>query len=130
MILLDTHIWIWWVADETLLTQDQISVIKQNESTGIGVSVISFWEIAMLVEKKRLDFTMPVRKWLKTALLYPGVTPIDITIDIAIDSVQLPKSFHKDPADRIIVATAKSLDCELLTNDQNILNYPHVKTIT
>ena len=130
MILLDTHIWVWWVAEETRLTQNQISVIKQNESTGIGVSIISCWEVAMLVEKKRIGFTMSVKDWIEAALSYPGIVALDIIVDIAVESVQLPDSFHKDPADRIIVATARAFDCELMTNDQNILNYQHMKTVT
>lgn len=130
MILLDTHIWIWWVAEETRLTQNQLYEIKKNEDVGIGVSVISCWEIALLVEKKRLGFTIPVKEWLKEALNYPGIVPLDMTVDIAVDSVQLPDSFHKDPADRIIVATARAYNCSLLTNDENMVKYPHVNVIT
>jgi PIN domain nuclease of toxin-antitoxin system len=130
MILLDTHIWVWWVADETRLTQNQLSEIKKNEDVGIGISIISCWETALLVEKKRLGFTIPIREWLKEALNYPGVVLLDITVEIAIDSVQLPGAFHKDPADRIIVATARAYNCSLLTNDHGIVNYPHVKVIT
>jgi len=130
MILLDTHIWVWWVADEMRLTQTQLSEIEKNESTGIGISIISCWEIALLVEKKRLGFAIPVKEWITEALKYPGVVPLDITVDIAVDSVQLPDGFHKDPADRIIVATARAYNCSLLTNDESIVTYPHVKVIT
>jgi PIN domain nuclease of toxin-antitoxin system len=69
----------------------------------------------LLVEKKRLGFSVPIKEWLKVALQYPGVVPLDITVDIAIDSVQMPDGFHKDSADRIIVATARAHDCALLT---------------
>src|SRR5258708_35154762 len=106
MILLDTHVWVWWVTGEKRLSPDQISEIQRNEAAMIGISVISCWEVAMLAERGKVGFSLPTKEWIRTALMYPGFRLVNITSDIAVDSVHLPGSFHKDPADRIIVATA------------------------
>jgi len=69
-----------------------------------------------------------LEKWFKQALNYPGVRTIELTPEIATESTRLPGNFHKDPADQIIVATARVLKCTLVTSDERILDYPHVKT--
>ena len=127
MILLDTHIWFWWAQDEERLSEVQRRTLEANELTGLGVSVISCWEIAMLVAKGRLELSDPVDQWVRQALRYPGVRQLRLTPAIAVTSAQLPGEFHPDPADRIIVATARAHDVSLLTNDGRIRAYPHVK---
>ncbi len=129
MILLDTHIWIWWIHNTPLLNQPQIEVIRNNETNIIGISAISCWEIAKLVEYQRLELPLPLDEWLEQALNYPGVQLWPLTPDIAIESTRLPGDFHRDPADQIIVATARILNCELVTSDKKILRYPHVSTV-
>ena len=129
MILLDTHIWIWWVHGDPQLTKDQQKCLKENETKGLGVSIISCWEVAKLVECNRLILPCPVMDWLDQALGYPGIQLLNLTPQIAVESTQLPDGFHKDPADQIIVATARIHDIELLTADGRIIKYPHVKTI-
>ena len=128
MIVLDTHIWIWWVNDSPRLTEQHKQWIKDYQSQGLGISVISCWEVAKLVEKNRLVLSIPVEEWLQTALAYPGVQLLDLTVPIVVQSTQLT-GFHNDPADQIIVATAKVYDCLLLTVDNKILNYTGVKTL-
>ena len=130
MILIDTHIWVWWVHDETRLTKAQIEVIKANEDDVVGVSAISLWEIAKLVERKRLILPCSIREWFEQALSYPGVRILELTPEIAIESTQLPGEFHQDPADQIIVSTARVHDCALVTSDDKILHYPHVGIIS
>lgn len=129
MILLDTHIWVWWIHADPSLTAAQQQLIRQNEATGLGVSVISCWEVAKLVERKRLTLPCPALEWLRTALAYPGIQLLPLTPEIVVESTELPDSFHRDPADQLIVATARILQCSLLTADAKILGYPHVVTL-
>ena len=127
MIVLDTHIWVWWVHGDPRLTSTQQNVLQENEQFGLGVSVISCWEVAKLVEHNRLEVPCPVQNWLNQALAYPGVHLLELSPEIAVESAQLPGEFHRDPADQIIVATARLLDCPLITSDKQILAYPHVQ---
>src|SRR5215216_4416032 len=127
MIVLDTHIWVWWVHGDQRLTAQQNQWLQQYESQGLGVSAISCWEVAKLVEYGRLTLPYPVGDWLSQALSYPGVRLRELTPEIAVESTQLPGVFHRDPADQIIVATARIYNCELLTADDKILKYQYVK---
>ena len=129
MIVLDTHTWVWWVHGDERLTQAQREIITANESDLIGVSAISCWEIAKLVEYQRLELSSPLEEWFDQALNYPGVQLLALTPEIAIESTRLPSQFHRDPADQIIVATARVYGCSLVTSDDKILNYPHVTTV-
>ena len=129
MILLDTHIWVWWVHGDERLTSNQSEIIQGNEDDVIGVSAISCWEIAKLVELGRLEVPTPLEKWFEQALSYPGIRIIELTPEVSTESTRLPGEFHRDPADQIIVATARILDCILVTSDERILNYPHVRTV-
>jgi PIN domain nuclease of toxin-antitoxin system len=130
MIILDTHIWIWWNQDSPRLTSFQKEIIDSSRSDGIGISTISLLEISRLVNRGRLVLPLPLNEWFSIALAEEGILLIPITPAIAIESYSLPGEFHKDPADRIIVATARTYECPLMTNDSNILSYPHVKLIT
>lgn len=91
--------------------------------------MISCWEIAKLVEYQRLELPCPVPEWFDLALSYPGIQLIDLTPAIAYESTRLPGEFHRDPADQMIVATARIHDISLLTADTKILAYPHVKIL-
>ena len=73
MIILDTHIWIWWVDNNARLTSQHRHWINQYQTQGLGISIISCWEVAKLVEKNRLNLAYPVDEWLNIALSYPGV---------------------------------------------------------
>lgn len=101
----------------------------EGEADSFGVSVFSCWEVAKLVELGRIELPDPVEVWMRRALAYPGIQLLDLTPAIAIESTQLPGSFHRDPADQIIVATARVLDCPLATVDTRILDYLHVKLL-
>ena len=129
MIVLDTHIWVWWVHGDERLTRTQAEVIKANETDVIGVSAISCWEIAKLVEYGRLELPCSLEEWFEEALSYPGICLLELTPEIAIESTQLPGEFHRDPADQMIVATARVYGCPLVTSDGRLLEYPHVETI-
>ncbi|GAB4459786.1 MAG: type II toxin-antitoxin system VapC family toxin [Anaerolineae bacterium] len=128
MIVLDTHTWIWWVDDHPKLPQSHRQTIAASQTDGVGVSAISCWEVAKLVELGRLKLTISVKDWINQALQYPGVRLLPLTPEIAIESTQLPGEFQRDPADQIIVATARIWGCPLVTSDARILDYPHVTT--
>lgn len=130
VIVLDTHVWIWWVSGSDRLASSQREVLEKGEAEGIGVSAISCWEVAKLVELGRLELDRPVADWLHEALRYPGVRLLALTPDIAVASTTLPGNFHRDPADQIIVATARLADCPLLTSDRAIADYEHVSTVS
>jgi PIN domain nuclease of toxin-antitoxin system len=129
MIILDTHIWVWWLHGDKRLNHTQIDAIIANEADLIGVSVISCWEIAKLVQYGRLELSRPIDEWFEQSLDYPGVQLIALTPEIVIESTRLPGEFHRDPADQIIVATARLYGCPLVTLDDKILKYPYVTTI-
>ena len=127
MIILDTHIWVWWVHNDARLPAKYREIIQKHEETGLGVSIFSCWEVAKLVELKRLILHCPVDEWLETALDYPGIQLLALTPEIVVASTQLPGEFHRDPADQLIVATARIYDCPLLTIDDKVLKYSHVE---
>lgn len=127
MIVLDTHIWIWWLSGDSRLKSKHRASI--NNASQVLISSISCWEIAKLVEVNRLTLSMDVLLWLKMALAYPRVQLMELTPEIVVESTRLPGSFHKDPADQLIVATARILNCSVLTEDAKILGYSHVQTI-
>lgn len=85
--------------------------------------------VAKLVEYRRLELPCAVGEWLDQALSYPGIQLLELSTRVVVESTQLPGEFHRDPADRIIVATARVLDCPLTTADEKILRYPHVKLL-
>jgi len=129
MILLDTHVWVWWVGQDKRLTPALDRAIQTSQDAGIGVSIISCWEVAKLAELGKLHLLLPIAEWITTALAYPEVRLLDLTVPIVVESTHLPGTFHRDPADQIIVATARVHNIPLLTVDAKILGYPHVQTV-
>ncbi len=129
MILMDTHIWVWFVDESDRLSEHHKQVIKQHRADGLGVSAISCWEVAKLVEYGRLKLACPIEEWMESATTMPGVQLIELTPRIAIASTKLPGDFHRDPADQIIVAISQVYGLELITADEKILNYDHVRTV-
>jgi PIN domain nuclease of toxin-antitoxin system len=103
--------------------------LKQHEKTGMGVSIISCWEVAKLVEYNRLGLPSPVEDWIEKALQYPGIRLLNLTPRIVVGATQLPGNFHRDPADQLIVATARLHEIPLVTADRKILDYDGVRSI-
>ncbi len=130
MIVLDTHIWYWWAGNSPKLTSRQCDLIENAITDGIGVSIISCWEIAKKVQIGKLELDRPVAEWLQFATANPAVQVLPLTREIAVESCQLPGQFHRDPADELIVATARIHSLALLTADDKILAYPHVRLLT
>lgn len=127
MIILDTHIWIWRVQGDPRLLPIYLNFIQQNEASGIGVSAISCWEVAKLVERGRLTLPVSISQWLTQALAYPGVRLLPLSPEVSVEATRLPGTFHRDPADQIIVAAARLYNNSLVTVDQAIRAYPHVQ---
>ena len=130
MIVLDTHTLLWWVSDPATLSRSAKKAIGDAvEPKAVYVSCISSWEIAMLVARGRLRLALDVRDWLGRCEALPFLTFVAVSNAIAVESVRLPDFPHADPADRIIAATALSLGAALVTKDNKLRDYPHVKTI-
>jgi len=129
MILLDTHTWIWSHSATKLLSDNVKMLIKQTQTDQRAIASISIWEFAMMVTKGRINVKIDPKRWLSNAIGNSGLQVIELTPEIAIESCNLPSGFHKDPADQIIVATARTHNLTLLTKDRKILEYPHVKAI-
>jgi PIN domain nuclease of toxin-antitoxin system len=123
--LLDTHVWIWLLNGDVRIKQSGIfsNIIAASKQTGLFASAISIWEIAMLEAKGRIAFSAGISSWVEDALKAPGFQIVPLLPEISIDSTRLPGLFHGDPADRIIVATARFLKCALITVDKKILAY-------
>lgn len=131
MIILDTHALIWWASGETvqLSAPAQAAIARELDGGQIVVSSISAWELAMLVAKDRIALSMDVAEWLACVNQIESVSFVPVDNSIAVKSTELPGEFHKDPADRMIVATARKLAAPLVTADEKIRAYPHVRTI-
>ncbi|WP_127476306.1 type II toxin-antitoxin system VapC family toxin [Sulfurivermis fontis] len=131
MIVLDTHALIWWVNGDPQLSANAKKAIESELSAEgqVLISAISAWEIAMLVAKGRLALTMDIDDWLETVASIEGVSFVSVDTDVAVQSVRLPGEFHPDPADRLIVALARHHSVPLVTADDKIREYRHVKTI-
>ena len=130
MIVLDTHVLLWWVSNPDQLSRKARSTIERTIADGaIYISSISAWEIAMLVERKRLALTMDVKDWITKCEAIPYIKFVPVTNSIAIKAVQLAGNIHNDPADRIIAATAISMGVALVTMDQKLRNYQNVKSL-
>jgi PIN domain nuclease of toxin-antitoxin system len=132
MIVLDTHVVLWWGNQSRELSSAAAAAIdgeRAHETGCILLSAISAWEIAMLVRANRLDLATDVDTWINTLSELPQVQSVPVNNAVAIQSVMLPGDFHKDPVDRIIVATARVASATLLSADGKIQAYPHVETL-
>ncbi len=130
MIVLDTHALIWWIGGDPALSPSAAAAIAAERPGGrIVVSSISAWEIAMLVARGRLSLSMDVTAWLTAVERIEEVSFVAVDNEIGVKTVELPGEFHKDPADRMIVATARKLGLAVVTADEKIRAYPHVRTI-
>lgn len=118
MIVLDTHAWLWWLTDDGRLPGHVAAVLRLEDE--VAVPGIVLWELAMLVSKGRLALGGDLLGFLRSGLEWEGVRLQPITAEIAARTALLPPSFHGDPADRLIVATALELDAPLVTVDERI----------
>lgn len=130
MLILDTQVWLWWLHEPTRLSVAAREAITREEGeNGLRVSTISVWEIATKTQLGKLALPLDINVWFERAKAYPGITIEALHPADAIASTQLPGNFHKDPSDRIIVALARRYGAALVSCDERIIAYPHVKTV-
>ena len=128
--LLDTHVLLHWLAGHSRLTKGQRSVIDAaGPENPLWLSDISLWEIATLHELGRITLDRPLREWLESATAPPLVQRVGISPAIAAEVAALPPEIHRDPADRIIIASARVMGCSLLTSDRRIISGGVVATV-
>ncbi len=138
MILLDTHVLIWWASgDLRKLSPRALNAIeaelersaRPGQSPGLLVSAISCWEVAMLVQRGRLALSLEAERWLALVAAIPAVRLLPLEPAAAVAATRLPEPFHADPADRFLVAQARELAVPLLSADSKIRLYPHVQCL-
>ncbi len=125
MVVLDTHVAVWWTTEPVRLGTKAAAAIAAADS--IGIPTIVYWEVSLLVRKERLVLEIPVSEWAERVQLIPRVESIPLTAEIALLADAL--DMHADPADRFIVATARSRGAAVLTKDRLIRGQRIVKTI-
>ena len=138
MILLDTHVLIWWAdgdgrrlsARALEAVERELTLVERGDaSAGLLVSAISCWEVAMLVSRGRLALSLDVERWLALVAAIPAVRLLSLEPAVAVAATRLPEPFHADPADRFLVAQARALAVPLISADSKIQTYPHVQCL-
>ena len=128
--LLDTHTWIWWhMHPQNLSRKVKILIGNASRYEELLLSAISPWEFSKLLEKGRIGISCNPEGWINAALDLPKLRLVHLSPILAYRSTILPQPFHNDPADQIIVATAREENATVLTKDKNILEYKHVKSL-
>jgi PIN domain nuclease of toxin-antitoxin system len=121
---------VWWLTDDRRLSTKARRALEQHQAAdALWLSLISVWEVAKKVEKGQLVLDRPIDDWLDLATLQPGLHHAELTRPILVESCRLPRPFPGDPADQIIVATARDRGAVLVTKDERLRSYPHVRTI-
>jgi len=128
--MLDTHTWIWWHMNPQKLSQKVKRIVGNTDRYDeILLSVISPWEFSKLLEKKKIGISCDPEDWINSALDMPKFRLIPLSPVLAYRSTVLPQPFHSDPADQIIVATAREENATILTKDERILTYKNVRSL-
>ncbi|MDQ3700180.1 MAG: type II toxin-antitoxin system VapC family toxin [Chloroflexota bacterium] len=128
-LLLDTHAWLWWLNDSNDLPSSvRLQIQAAYDDARLWISAISAWELALLVQKGRVELRLPVREWIARAEALAGLRFLPVDNGIAVRSIELP-DLHADPADRLIVASAERLGATLVTKDELLRAYSGVATL-
>lgn len=128
--LLDTHTWVWWnMRPEKLSARVRTLIGSPAKYEELLLSAISPWEFSKLLEEKRIGISIDPEDWIRFALEMPKLRLVAISPVIAYRSTILPAPFHDDPADQIIVASAREENATILTSDDRIRSYPHVTSL-
>jgi PIN domain nuclease of toxin-antitoxin system len=123
-LLLDTHVWLWLVLASEALGSAARRTISRAASVGnLRIAAVTVWEVALLASRRRIVLGKPTIAWVEEAVVASTVMITPLSPAIAVESWELPGIFHADPADRIIVATARATGATLLTRDRGILDY-------
>ena len=130
-MILDTHVWVWLNIGSEKLRSETVTAIESAAKFGrVNIPAIVPWEVATLVAKGRLTLKLPIGEWIEEALSKQGVSLINLTPQIAVESTVLPGRFHGDPADRLIIATSRITHIPIITRDEKILAYAKTGFIT
>ena len=130
-LLLDTHVWIWYAIGSNEINQSLRKEIGNAiKNNNVYIAAISLWEISMLESRRCLILEMPCLEWIKNAIDYTHAQILRLSPEIAVESCNLPDAFHDDPADRLIVATARVEALSIVTRDKRILDYSNRKYIS
>jgi PIN domain nuclease of toxin-antitoxin system len=124
--VLDTNAWILTVENPGKIPDDVLTIISDMSNAPLGLSALSPWEVAKKVSIGKLDLSLPLRPWLLRATKQEGLAVLPLSTEVCLEANNLPGAFHRDPADQIIVATARLYRATLITTDKRILDYPHV----
>jgi PIN domain nuclease of toxin-antitoxin system len=127
-ILLDTHAWFWAVSEPERLSNKALKTITRAEPGDRGIASISIWEFVMMVTRGKVQISTTLDQWFERAVSGASITVFPLSPQVAIESCSLPGEFHKDPADRLIAATARVHGLTLVTKDAEIIEYEHVTT--
>lgn len=125
MVVLDTHVAVWWAGDLRKLGRAARARLEGEDR--LGIPAIVFWEVALLVRRQRLDLGMPVSEWARAIQTVPRVEALPLTAEIAVRADDL--EMHPDPADRFIVATALHHDVPLVSKDRLMRSLRFVETL-
>jgi PIN domain nuclease of toxin-antitoxin system len=125
VIVLDTHVWLWWLNAPRKLSRAASRAIERADA--IGVSTMSILELGDLVERRGVELGSPLRAWVRAAFAQERVEPLPLTAAVAIDAAQL--RFDGDPADRVIYATARATDAQLVTRDERLRSFDPELTV-
>ena len=126
-VLLDTHVWVWMCVEPERLSRHARTSISKAETR--CVSVLSAWEIALLVTRERLCLSMPLQDWIAESVAQAELSVRSLTLSEVMESTRLPEPLHRDPVDRFLVATARANDLALITADRRLRDYAHVRTV-
>lgn len=125
-VLLDSHVVHWWSAEPERLSTEATAVLEGADE--LAVASISWFELAWLAARERIVVNVPIRSWLD--LLARSIRTVTTTPEIAATAVALPTAFPRDPADRLIFATAIEHGWTLVTKDRRLRDHPHPRPIT
>jgi PIN domain nuclease of toxin-antitoxin system len=120
--LLDTHAWLWLCVGDSRISDGIVAILEKASSEGrLHICQISLWELGMKVAKRKIHLSRSLESWVEENT--QGISIVDMPAKVSIEATRLPGEFHKDPADRIIVATARHKGYVLVTGDVLILKY-------
>jgi PIN domain nuclease of toxin-antitoxin system len=124
-LLLDTHVWLWYAEGlaDTLSTDAVTQINQARKERRLHVSVISAWEIGLLLARNRTVLSAPLQDWIEQGAALPGLRVRALTTEVAIESTLLPGDLHADPADRFLIAEARVEGLTLVTADRKIIDY-------
>ena len=129
MYLLDTNVWLWMVEEPSHIPAKMKDTVNNADNYPFFLSAISVWEVAKNVSLGKLGLSVPIQDWIDKATNETYIHILPLSVQVSVESTQLPGKFHKDPADQIIVATARHHNLIILTADRLIQSYPFVKTV-